>query len=57
MNRVVESRKDGQDVVHMEETKEMRTEFLRENLKEIDHVEDLDVDGRITLQMFFKSKM
>jgi hypothetical protein len=33
---------------------EVHTEFWWRNLKEIDHLEDLDVDGRIILKHIFK---
>jgi hypothetical protein len=35
---------------------EVRTEFLFENLRERDHLENSGVDGRITLQWIFRKR-
>jgi hypothetical protein len=35
----------------MQEREEMHTEFLQESLKEEDHFEDLDAEGRIILKL------
>ena len=41
-------------VWHVWAMREVHTEFLWENLRERDHFEDLDVDGKIILKWIFK---
>ena len=41
---------------HVLGTADVRTSFWWEDMREIDHLEDTGVDGRITFKWFFKKQ-